>query len=258
MMREFVLVVMAQLLEASGESLRDANVPSLRARARVRFFRAPRSHAGATWHTGSLGSPRARDLASGTEHAPCRLVITRLRRLGVLLFIVCSACSSASSSGGSSDGGRADASSGEPSDAGVDAQTDSAGRDAESGPVSCQPVDVVCSADAGHGATGQFTYHCVTSWSAAQQPASSLCSYDPAIFVLPGCDGFDLVVDINVDVSYVYYYDRHTGALAGIGFNDAMGKLHCIAGTVVPVDISQCGWSPTSTSSCFVADAGAG
>ncbi len=51
---------------------------------------------------------------------------------------------------------------------------------------------------------------------------------------MAGCDGFDLVVDVNVDVSYVYYYEQQTGALVGIGFNDAMGTLRCIAGAVVP------------------------
>jgi hypothetical protein len=188
--------------------------------------------------------------------------------LGCFAFVMCSACTSASSAG-SSGGRTGDASaevsessdaSAETSDASADTPTDGGsgegalGADAgNSGPVSCQSIHAVCATDAGGAG---FTYHCVTSWSAAQQ-AASWCSYDPAIFPLPDCDSFDLVVDINIDVSYVYYYDRSTGALVGIGFNDFKGNLHCIAGTVVPVDITKCGWSPTSTSLCFSADAGA-
>jgi hypothetical protein len=169
-----------------------------------------------------------------------------LASLGFVVCSLCSACSSTSSSSGAADAARAaDAAGAEDAASATDAA------------VSCQPVATVCSGDAGAIGGGTFTYHCVTTWSAAQQRATWCSNPGASIYPLPDCGGFDIVEDINVDVSYAYYYDRQTGTLVGIGFNDPQGKLHCIAGSVVPVDISTCHWTPQSTSLCFLTDAGA-
>jgi hypothetical protein len=136
--------------------------------------------------------------------------------------------------------GGSDASSDVGSDASADVGSD-VGSDA--GSTTCPSVASLCAGDAapvGFAGDCRFTYHCVSDWKSGTDP-SSWCSCDPAVFRLPNCGGYNVILDENVDVAYAYAFDVDSGALVGIqglGMNGVNGGPRCIAGT--SFDVSTC------------------
>jgi hypothetical protein len=63
---------------------------------------------------------------------------------------------------------------------------------------------------------------CVPNWSLAQSPEAWCSPFpDSRVYIASHCDGVDLVVVGQGDISNFYYYDLQSGDLVGVNCNGA-------------------------------------
>ncbi|HVZ88554.1 MAG TPA: hypothetical protein VHG72_16400 [Polyangia bacterium] len=138
-------------------------------------------------------------------------------------MLVAAACGSGGKSQG---GGGSGGSSASGHDAAGDAHTDQVRR-ADSGGACGQSVASACAVAL--PGDGGFALHCAMSWSEAARNGY-FCSRPQTTVLTTTCGDLRELIDANVSVEYVYYYDA-SGALVAIMYNPGDGSSTCVAGS---------------------------
>ena len=166
----------------------------------------------------------------------------RVGLCGAVLLIA--ACGSSGSKGGAGGGGG----SGNGRDAAGDQPAGGSGHlDASQADVAgaChQSIAAACAA-AAPGDAG-FALHCATSWTVATRDAY-FCGRPQTTVLSSTCGDVRELVDTNVNVEYLYFYDA-SGALVAITYNPGDGSSTCVGGPAGFIAPSAC--DPLTNFSC--------